>query len=218
MAMKRDKTSLKNDKNKFTVAGDRQQAGTKWSRYGQRSDTIGSVLDQERVKKNLEERKLNYGEGAVKVGFFDAGGTIMKGAPVNIDGRVHYTDANGHIVHVDGSKLEEMEMEKRERMEYVRNLVKLALVSNDAFAMLLSVDVADIVQICAPGGANSYFGSAIMSDDVDNTNCEPDLLDTIDGNSIHYSMGINKIRKVIEFVMPVVKNMTSKEVGNKGVE
>ena len=218
--MQRNKDSLKNDKNKLGDMGKRQQAGTKWSHYGQRGPGIHSTLDAERVKRNLEEKQINRGgaeAGGVRYAVMSADGKPKPHAPINIDGRVHYSDVNGIYYEADTEALEEMARDAKERNEYIRKLLEWCLVSNQAMAMTTGLSEDDVKVVCAEGGANTFFGN-IMSNDLDAANCEPDFMSSIDEGSVYFSKGISKLRKIVEFIMPIVRNMTSKSIANNGVE
>lgn len=193
-----------------------QMTGTKY-KYGTRKD-VSSYMDAKRIERNLEERALNLGHGGVRYAILDKDGKPDKDAVQNIDGRLFRADGIGSFFKSDGTYLAEMVKEQKERMEYVKQLMGIASVSNEAMAALIGVPVDEIPKMCGADKAQKYFGDFIVSTEIDNANCEPDFLATVDPSSIFASQGYTKLRRIIEHIMPIVENMTALSHLNDGVE
>ena len=94
--------------------------------------------------------------------------------------------------------LSELEKE-REKIEKLREVMKIACQSNEDLAKTLGVDVKEIPKICGSKCTKKYYPLIELEKKMDMVNCEPDELHTHEDDEYFSAMAHIKLRKIVQY-------------------
>ena len=197
-----DKTAIKNTiESAYQIDWDGQNKppsleGTKYNRYGTRSEGIGSILDADIVQRNIEREQENLGDGFVQLNIVDRN---KRSKPLNIGGRLHYADKRGNFTIIDEKFLEIMKQRETERREYLEGIIQVGVISDETSAVLLGTDVAGLANILGPNTGTDYGIPNMIGGQVNplyQVDARPSAIETYAESSQAYSNAIQKYKLV----------------------
>ena len=208
-------------KNKIRRDLDQVSSGVSYKSFGGKREGMGSMLDTEIVKHNLEMRKRNYGDGAVMFKMFKKDPTTGKvyevnddSAVMNIGGRAFRPNSDGLFRILDKDRMDALEAEAQQRREYVNQITRYCISSDERCEEVLGVDVESLL----PGKSRGVFGKHVLSEELDQYDASPSFLDTLDGGSSFYAGGLAKLKKIVASQMPILDNFTPSNVEKVGMD
>lgn len=175
--------------------------GTKYSRYGARPSGLGSMLDSDIVKRNIEREQQNLGDGFIQMAILD---DDKKNKPINIGGRLHYADSKGVFTIIDEKYLEIMKQRETEKREYIESLIQTAIMSDEICATLLGTNEQGLRTILGSGAGREYG----VDGDLLAVDARPSAIETYAETSPAYSNAVQKFKIVIKAKMPIVSELT----------
>lgn len=202
-----DKIKTKQDADKTFM-----RDGTKYNHYGSRTG-IASAMDTKIIEKNIEDEARKFGVEPDQV--FKEGGSYAfrlvdkKGrvidtpTPLNFNNRLHYPDAAGTFKIIDGAFLEKAEAVFLEQQEYIQQVIKKCLISDDMCKYTLSISDGEF-NLLKKGGR-------LFGDEQDDFNGTPNYIACLDPNSVVFSSCMNKLRKFVSERLPIIENLTTKK-------
>ena len=180
-----------------------KMAGTRYAHLGSRTG-LASVLDDNMIKKQMRDEQDMWGDGFIQ---YEVKG--KKDAPMNIDGRLFYPDANGLITVIDSDlvqKTADLEIEKR---KYLEDIIEKASMSDEICTLILAQkNVASLKTILGSKGGAPYITDA----DLLLVDAMPSAIETYDPTGTTFSRAIQKFKIIVRAKMPALQSMTNKKV------
>lgn len=187
--------------------------GTKYSRYGARPEGIGSMLDADLVKRNIEREQQNLGQGYVKLSVVGD-----KSKPLNIGGRLHYPNEDGTFTIIDEKYLDIMKQRETEKREYLEGIIQVGIMSDEVTAVLLGTDVDGLAAILGPNTGAKFGIPAQINGQINplyQVDARPSALETYSETSQAFSLGAQKYKIVMKQTMPIINNLTPDKALNE---
>ena len=188
---------------------------TSYKEMGGTRKGIYSGMDSNITKKETERQQQVWGDGFVRMAMLDVNGNAVADRPLNLDGKVHYPDADGTFTIVDGGMLKASAKLEHERNEAIREIVEYAGASDQSLAMTLGVTIDVMRQEL--GVTGNCFGKIRQQEllDVDAT---PEAMGLVDKTSITYARASQKLRIAVKARKPIVSfEMTNEASKNADV-
>ena len=98
---------------------------TSYKEMGGTRKGIYSGMDSNITKAETDRQQQVWGDGFVHMAMLDVNGNAVADRPLNLDGKVHYPDADGTFTIVDGGMLKASAKLEHERNEAIRQIVEL---------------------------------------------------------------------------------------------
>ena len=188
---------------------------TSYKEMGGTRKGIYSGMDSNITKAETERQQQVWGDGFVRMAMLDVNGNAVADRPLNLDGKVHYPDADGTFTIVDGGMLKASAKLEHERNEAIRQIVEYAGASDQSLAMTLGVTI-DVMRR-ELGVTGNCFGKIRQQEllDVDAT---PEAMGLVDKTSITYARASQKLRIAVKARKPIVSfEMTNEASKNADV-
>ena len=188
---------------------------TSYKEMGGTRKGIYSGMDSNITKAETDRQQQVWGDGFVRMAMLDVNGNAVADRPLNLDGKVHYPDADGTFTIVDGGMLKASAKLEHERNEAIRQIVEYAGASDQSLAMTLGVTI-DVMRTELGVGGNC-FGKITQQEllDVDAT---PEAMGLVDKTSITYARASQKLRIAVKARKPIVSfEMTNEASKNADV-
>ena len=188
---------------------------TSYKEMGGTRKGIYSGMDSNITKAETDRQQQVWGDGFVRMAMLDAKGNAVADRPLNLDGKVHYPDADGTFTIVDGAMLKASAKIEHERNEAIREIVEYAGASDQSLAMTLGVTI-DVMRR-ELGVTGNCFGKIRQQEllDVDAT---PEAMGLVDKTSITYARASQKLRIAVKARKPIVSfEMTNEASKNADV-
>ena len=188
---------------------------TSYKEMGGTRKGIYSGMDSNITKAETDRQQQVWGDGFVRMAMLDVKGNAVADRPLNLDGKVHYPDADGTFTIVDGGMLKASAKLEHERNEAIRQIVEYAGASDQSLAMTLGVTI-DVMRR-ELGVTGSCFGKIRQQEllDVDAT---PEAMGLVDKTSITYARASQKLRIAVKARKPIVSfEMTNEASKNADV-
>ena len=176
---------------------------------------IYSGMDSNITKAETDRQQQVWGDGFVRMAMLDVNGNAVADRPLNLDGKVHYPDADGTFTIVDGGMLKASAKLEHERNEAIRQIVEYAGASDQSLAMTLGVTI-DVMRRQL-GVIGNCWGKITQQEllDVDAT---PEAMGLVDKTSITYARASQKLRIAVKARKPIVSfEMTNEASKNADV-
>ena len=188
---------------------------TSYKEMGGTRKGIYSGMDSAITKAETERQQQVWGDGFVRLAMLDEAGNSVGNRPLNLDGKVHYPDADGTFTIVDGSMLKASAKLEHERNEAIRQIVEYAGASDETLAMTLGVKLADMQTQLGVGG--DCFGT-ITQTELKEVDATPNAMGLVDKTSITYARASQKLRLAVKARKPIVSfEMTGEAAKNADV-
>ena len=188
---------------------------TSYKEMGGTRKGIYSGMDSNITKAETDRQQQVWGDGFVRMAMLDVNGNAVADRPLNLDGKVHYPDADGTFTIVDGGMLKASAKLEHERNEAIRQIVEYAGASDQSLAMTLGVTI-DVMRR-ELGVSGNCFGKIRQQEllDVDAT---PEAMGLVDKTSITYARASQKLRIAVKARKPIVSfEMTNEASKNADV-
>ena len=188
---------------------------TSYKEMGGTRKGIYSGMDSNITKAETDRQQQVWGDGFVRMAMLDLDGNAVADRPLNLDGKVHYPDADGTFTIVDGQMLKASAKLEHERNEAIRQIVEYAGASDQSLAMTLGVTI-DVMRR-ELGVTGNCFGKIRQQEllDVDAT---PEAMGLVDKTSITYARASQKLRIAVKARKPIVSfEMTNEASKNADV-
>ena len=188
---------------------------TSYKEMGGTRKGIYSGMDSNITKAETDRQQQVWGDGFVRMAMLDLDGNAVADRPLNLDGKVHYPDADGTFTIVDGGMLKASAKLEHERNEAIRQIVEYAGASDQSLAMTLGVTI-DVMRR-ELGVTGNCFGKIRQQEllDVDAT---PEAMGLVDKTSITYARASQKLRIAVKARKPIVSfEMTNEASKNADV-
>ena len=188
---------------------------TSYKEMGGTRKGIYSGMDSNITKAETDRQQQVWGDGFVRMAMLDVNGNAVADRPLNLDGKVHYPDADGTFTIVDGGMLKASAKLEHERNEAIRQIVEYAGASDQSLAMTLGVTI-DVMRR-ELGVTGNCFGKIRQQEllDVDAT---PEAMGLVDKTSITYARASQKLRIAVKSRKPIVSfEMTNEASKNADV-
>ena len=188
---------------------------TSYKEMGGTRKGIYSGMDSNITKAETDRQQQVWGDGFVRMAMLDVNGNAVADRPLNLDGKVHYPDADGTFTIVDGGMLKASAKLEHERNEAIRQIVEYAGASDQSLAMTLGVSI-DVMRKQL-GVTGNCFGKITQQEllDVDAT---PEAMGLVDKTSITYARASQKLRIAVKARKPIVSfEMTNEASKNADV-
>ena len=188
---------------------------TSYKEMGGTRKGIYSGMDSNITKAETDRQQQVWGDGFVRMAMLDVNGNAVADRPLNLDGKVHYPDADGTFTIVDGGMLKASAKLEHERNEAIRQIVEYAGASDQSLAMTLGVTI-DVMRR-ELGVTGNCFGKITQQEllDVDAT---PEAMGLVDKTSITYARASQKLRIAVKARKPIVSfEMTNEASKNADV-
>ena len=188
---------------------------TSYKEMGGTRKGIYSGMDSNITKAETDRQQQVWGDGFVRMAMLDLDGNAVADRPLNLDGKVHYPDADGTFTIVDGAMLKASAKLEHERNEAIRQIVEYAGASDQSLAMTLGVTI-DVMRR-ELGVTGNCFGKIRQQEllDVDAT---PEAMGLVDKTSITYARASQKLRIAVKARKPIVSfEMTNEASKNADV-
>ena len=188
---------------------------TSYKEMGGTRKGIYSGMDSNITKAETDRQQQVWGDGFVRMAMLDLDGNAVANRPLNLDGKVHYPDADGTFTIVDGSMLKASAKLEHERNEAIRQIVEYAGASDQSLAMTLGVTI-DVMRRQL-GVLGNCWGKITQQEllDVDAT---PEAMGLVDKTSITYARASQKLRIAVKARKPIVSfEMTNEASKNADV-
>ena len=188
---------------------------TSYKEMGGTRKGIYSGMDSNITKAETDRQQQVWGDGFVRMAMLDVNGNAVADRPLNLDGKVHYPDADGTFTIVDGGMLKASAKLEHERNEAIRQIVEYAGASDQSLAMTLGVTIDVMRQEL--GVTGNCFGKIRQQEllDVDAT---PEAMGLVDKTSITYARASQKLRIAVKARKPIVSfEMTNEASKNADV-
>ena len=188
---------------------------TSYKEMGGTRKGIYSGMDSNITKAETDRQQQVWGDGFVRMAMLDVNGNAVADRPLNLDGKVHYPDADGTFTIVDGAMLKASAKLEHERNEAIREIVEYAGASDQSLAMTLGVTI-DVMRR-ELGVTGNCFGKIRQQEllDVDAT---PEAMGLVDKTSITYARASQKLRIAVKARKPIVSfEMTNEASKNADV-
>ena len=188
---------------------------TSYKEMGGTRKGIYSGMDSNITKAETDRQQQVWGDGFVRMAMLDVNGNAVADRPLNLDGKVHYPDADGTFTIVDGGMLKASAKLEHERNEAIRQIVEYAGASDQSLAMTLGVTI-DVMRR-ELGVTGNCFGKIRQQEllDVDAT---PEAMGLVDKTSITYARASQKLRIAVKARKPIVSfEMTNEASKNADV-
>ena len=188
---------------------------TSYKEMGGTRKGIYSGMDSNITKAETDRQQQVWGDGFVRMAMLDVNGNAVADRPLNLDGKVHYPDADGTFTIVDGGMLKASAKLEHERNEAIRQIVEYAGASDQSLAMTLGVTI-DVMR-AQLGVRGDCFGKIKQQEllDVDAT---PEAMGLVDKTSITYARASQKLRIAVKARKPIVSfEMTNEASKNADV-
>ena len=188
---------------------------TSYKEMGGTRKGIYSGMDSNIIQHETDRQQQVWGDGFVRMAMLDLDGNAVADRPLNLDGKVHYPDADGTFTIVDGGMLKASAKLEHERNEAIRQIVEYAGASDQSLAMTLGVTI-DVMRR-ELGVTGNCFGKIRQQEllDVDAT---PEAMGLVDKTSITYARASQKLRIAVKARKPIVSfEMTNEASKNADV-
>ena len=188
---------------------------TSYKEMGGTRKGIYSGMDSNITKAETDRQQQVWGDGFVRMAMLDVNGNAVADRPLNLDGKVHYPDADGTFTIVDGGMLKASAKLEHERNEAIRQIVEYAGASDQSLAMTLGVTI-DVMRRQL-GVLGNCWGKITQQEllDVDAT---PEAMGLVDKTSITYARASQKLRIAVKARKPIVSfEMTNEASKNADV-
>ena len=188
---------------------------TSYKEMGGTRKGIYSGMDSNITKAETDRQQQVWGDGFVRMAMLDVNGNAVADRPLNLDGKVHYPDADGTFTIVDGGMLKASAKLEHERNEAIRQIVEYAGASDQSLAMTLGVTI-DVMRRQL-GVIGNCWGKITQQEllDVDAT---PEAMGLVDKTSITYARASQKLRIAVKARKPIVSfEMTNEASKNADV-
>ena len=188
---------------------------TSYKEMGGTRKGIYSGMDSNITKAETDRQQQVWGDGFVRMAMLDVNGNAVADRPLNLDGKVHYPDADGTFTIVDGAMLKASAKLEHERNEAIRQIVEYAGASDQSLAMTLGVTI-DVMRRQL-GVLGNCWGKITQQEllDVDAT---PEAMGLVDKTSITYARASQKLRIAVKARKPIVSfEMTNEASKNADV-
>ena len=188
---------------------------TSYKEMGGTRKGIYSGMDSNITKAETDRQQQVWGDGFVRMAMLDVNGNAVADRPLNLDGKVHYPDADGTFTIVDGGMLKASAKLEHERNEAIRQIVEYAGASDQSLAMTLGVSI-DVMRRQL-GVTGNCWGKITQQEllDVDAT---PEAMGLVDKTSITYARASQKLRIAVKARKPIVSfEMTNEASKNADV-
>ena len=188
---------------------------TSYKEMGGTRKGIYSGMDSNIIQHETDRQQQVWGDGFVRMAMLDVNGNAVADRPLNLDGKVHYPDADGTFTIVDGGMLKASAKLEHERNEAIRQIVEYAGASDQSLAMTLGVTI-DVMKRQL-GVLGNCFGKITQQEllDVDAT---PEAMGLVDKTSITYARASQKLRIAVKARKPIVSfEMTNEASKNADV-
>ena len=194
---------------------------TSYKEMGGTRKGIYSGMDSNITKAETDRQQQVWGDGFVRMAMLDVNGNAVADRPLNLDGKVHYPDADGTFTIVDGGMLKASAKLEHERNEAIRQIVEYAGASDQSLAMTLGVTVADMQRELGVGGKcfTKKDGSpSITQEELIQVDATPEAMGLVDKTSITYARASQKLRIAVKARKPIVSfEMTNEASKNADV-
>ena len=200
-----------------SIFGNRAEARqyTKYSEMGGKRKGIFSGLDHNITNAEVNRQQSVWGEGFVRLAMLDEAGHSVTDRPLNLDGKVHYSDPDGTFTIVDGTMLQASAKLENERNEAIRQIVEYAGASDQSLAMTLGVPI-DIMRAELGVGGRAF--DKIKQQELLDVDATPEAMGLVDKTSITYARASQKLRIAVKARKPIVSfEMTNEASKNADV-
>ena len=188
---------------------------TSYKEMGGTRKGIYSGMDSNITKAETDRQQQVWGDGFVRMAMLDANGNAVADRPLNLDGKVHYPDADGTFTIVDGGMLKASAKLEHERNEAIREIVEYAGASDQSLAMTLGVTIDVMRQEL--GVTGNCFGKIRQQELLDD-DATPEAMGLVDKTSITYARASQKLRIAVKARKPIVSfEMTNEASKNADV-
>ena len=183
-----------------------KMAGTRYAHLGSRTG-LASVLDDRMIEKQMRDEQDMWGDGFIQ---YEVKG--KPNAPMNIDGRLFYPDANGLITVIDSDLVQKTADLETEKRKYLEDIIEKASMSDEICTLILAQkNVASLKNILGKGKGDPYITDA----DLLNVDAMPSAIETYDPTGTTFSRAIQKFKIVVRAKLPALQSMTNKKVQNE---
>ena len=180
--------------------------GVRAEKYFNR-EGFASSMDQNAVKKNLENRKNAIGSGSYRVAVVDDKGKVIPEQLLNFNGRMHSSNTLGVFNMVDTAYLQEQKRVADEEKKYINTIVSYCMASDDAFATVCGLPINDLRRLCQPNGCDA-INDGSLPPSINAMDCSPNVLKLLDSGSLLFSQSISKARWIIGQYAPILDSET----------
>ena len=188
---------------------------TSYKEMGGTRKGIYSGMDSNITKAETDRQQQVWGDGFVRMAMLDLDGNAVADRPLNLDGKVHYPDADGTFTIVDGGMLKASAKLEHERNEAIRQIVEYAGASDQSLAMTLGVTI-DVMRRQL-GVLGNCFGKIKQQELID-VDATPEAMGLVDKTSITYARASQKLRIAVKARKPIVSfEMTNEASKNADV-
>ena len=188
---------------------------TSYKEMGGTRKGIYSGMDSNITKAETDRQQQVWGDGFVRMAMLDVNGNAVADRPLNLDGKVHYPDADGTFTIVDGGMLKASAKLEHERNEAIRQIVEYAGASDQSLAMTLGVTI-DVMRRQL-GVLGNCWGKITQQELID-VDATPEAMGLVDKTSITYARASQKLRIAVKARKPIVSfEMTNEASKNADV-
>ena len=188
---------------------------TSYKEMGGTRKGIYSGMDSNITKAETDRQQQVWGDGFVRMAMLDVNGNAVADRPLNLDGKVHYPDADGTFTIVDGGMLKASAKLEHERNEAIRQIVEYAGASDQSLAMTLGVTI-DVMRAELGVGGNCW--KKIKQQELLDVDATPEAMGLVDKTSITYARASQKLRIAVKARKPIVSfEMTNEASKNADV-
>ena len=188
---------------------------TSYKEMGGTRKGIYSGMDSNIIQHETDRQQQVWGDGFVRMAMLDVNGNAVADRPLNLDGKVHYPDADGTFTIVDGSMLKASAKLEHERNEAIRQIVEYAGASDQSLAMTLGVTIN--VMRRELGVTGRCWGKITQQELID-VDATPEAMGLVDKTSITYARASQKLRIAVKARKPIVSfEMTNEASKNADV-
>ena len=188
---------------------------TSYKEMGGTRKGIYSGMDSNITKAETDRQQQVWGDGFVRMAMLDLDGNAVADRPLNLDGKVHYPDADGTFTIVDGGMLKASAKLEHERNEAIRQIVEYAGASDQSLAMTLGVTI-DVMRR-ELGVIGNCWGKIRQQELID-VDATPEAMGLVDKTSITYARASQKLRIAVKARKPIVSfEMTNEASKNADV-
>ena len=186
-----------------SIFGNRAEARqyTKYSEMGGQRKGIFSGLDHNITNAEVNRQQSVWGEGFVRLAMLDESGHSVTDRPLNLDGKVHYSDPDGTFTIVDGTMLQASAKLENERNEAIRQIIKYAGKSDHTLAMTLGVTVQKMRDEL---GIDGDCWGQVTQQELLEVDATPEAMGLTDSTSISFARASQKMRIAIKVRKPIV--------------
>lgn len=210
---------LYTEKNKGT-ARDAKSGVAKQTIYGSgmKADHIGSdrkgifsITENEKIKENIKKRERNLGNSAASFIATGDDGKPIPFAKYNLNGRMFTADGDGRIRLVDTQNVKESLKAIKEREDYIDKVMDYVVYDDHITADIFQMNLDYFEKVCnAKGPGMTDYG---IPESVNEYNCLPSLLRTLDEHSTLYGGGLSKLRALVSAIMPIFDFTMGEDTG-----